>query len=75
MSQCAGRTQKGDRCKREAREGTTYCSIHQEQEARPRSGPESQAASSTLSQDPDWLLKAALGVAAIVVIVLFRIRR
>ncbi len=67
MTQCAGRTQKGDQCKREAREGSDYCSIHQEQEAPPRSEPK--------SRDPDWMLKAALGMAAIAAIVLFRIRR
>jgi hypothetical protein len=73
MSQCAGRTQKGDQCKREAREGSTYCSIHQDQGARPRAAPEREAA--TAAEDPDWMLKAALGFAAIAVIVLFRIRR
>jgi MYXO-CTERM domain-containing protein len=67
MTQCAGKTRKGERCKREAREGSIYCSIHREQEAHPR--PEAK------SQDPDFVLKAALGLAALAAIVLFRIRR
>jgi hypothetical protein len=69
MTQCAGRTQKGDRCKREARAGSAYCSIHLDQEATSRSQSEPK------SRDPDWMLKAALGMAAIAAIVLFRIRR
>jgi MYXO-CTERM domain-containing protein len=70
MAQCAGRTQKGDQCRREAREGSAYCSIHQGQE-------ESQAAtkSEKSRDDPDFVLKAALGLAALAAIVLFRIRR
>ena len=69
MTQCAGKTQKGERCKREAREGSAYCSIHLEQDA--PAGPKSEKS----WDDPDFVLKAALGLAAIAVIVLFRIRR
>jgi hypothetical protein len=69
MTQCAGKTQKGDRCKREARDGSAFCSIHAEQQPRPQSAAEDGA------RDSDWLLKAALGMAAIAAIVLFRIRR
>jgi hypothetical protein len=73
MTQCAGRTQKGEQCRREAREGSAYCSIHQEQEAAPRSEPRFEPQSR--DRDPDWLLKAALGMVAIAAIVFFRIRR
>ena len=74
MTQCAGRTQKGERCKREARAGSAYCSIHQEQEARPR--PEAEAASESAElRDHDWTLRAAVGLAVLAAIVLFRIRR
>jgi len=69
MTQCAGKTQKGERCKREAREGSAYCSIHPEQEARAVPKEENPWG------DPDFVLKAALGLAAIAAIVLFRIRR
>ena len=69
MTQCAGRTQKGERCKREAREGSSCCSIHLEQEARPR-GEHTRA-----EWTSDDVLKAAIGFGLIAAIVLFRIRR
>lgn len=69
MTQCAGKTQKGERCKREAREGSSCCSIHVEQETRPR--PEPIRAEWT----SDDILKAALGFGVIAAIVLLRIRR
>lgn len=69
MTQCAGKTQKGDRCKREAREGSAYCSIHLEQEARP------QADRTRTEWTSDDLLKAAIGFGLIAAIVLLRIRR
>ncbi len=68
MAQCAGKTQKGDRCKRDAREGSAYCAIHQEQEVRPR--PEPSAA-----WDRESLTKAAIGAVLVAAIVFFRIRR
>ena len=68
MTQCAGTTKKGDRCRREAREASTYCAIHQEQEARPRAGR-------SRDWDTDSLTEAAIGAALIAAIVLFRIRR
>ena len=33
MAQCQGTTRKGERCKREAAEGSAYCSIHTDQDA------------------------------------------
>ena len=75
MTQCAGKTQKGERCKREAREGSAYCSIHVEQEANPRPEAAAEPEAASKAQDPDFVLKAALGLAALAAIVLFRIRR
>ena len=75
MNQCAGITLKGERCKREAREGSSYCSIHFE--APPRPSPEPAAASSATEapHDAEWMMKAALGLALVAAIVLFRFRR
>ena len=74
MGQCAGRTQKGEQCRREAREGSSFCSIHQEQASRPRAEPVTAGATTAPSTEPDWL-KAALGFGILAAIVLFRIRR
>jgi len=81
MTQCAGKTRRGERCRREAREGSAYCSIHVEQEAgaareaSPKSEPKSKPRSEKSRDDPEFVLKAALGLAALAAIVLFRIRR
>ncbi len=69
MTQCAGTTQRGERCKREAREGSAYCSIHLEQESRPRG----ERARAEWTSDDLW--KAAIGFGLIAAIVLLRIRR
>lgn len=69
MTQCAGKTQKGDRCKREAREGSPYCSIHFDQEASPEAEP------ARAEWTTDDVLKAAIGFGLIAAIVLLRIRR
>jgi Family of unknown function (DUF5763) len=68
MAQCAGTTQRGDRCKRDAREGSGFCAIHQDQEVRPR-------ADRSVEWDRDSVVKAAIGCALVVAIVFFRIRR
>jgi hypothetical protein len=75
MAQCAGTTQKGERCKRDAREGSSYCSIHFAPQDEPQPEPAAAPRAEASSCDRDWTMKAALGVAAIVAIVLFRIRR
>ncbi len=67
MAQCEGKTKKGDRCKREASEGS-FCSIHQDQAIRERHIPEG-------AWDKDAIMKAALGFALIGALVLFRFRR
>ena len=36
MAQCSGSTKKGDRCKRDARGESPFCTIHQDQEIRAR---------------------------------------
>lgn len=68
MAQCQGKTRKGERCKREARPDSAFCSIHQDQEIRP---PVDDAA----EWDTDAIMKAALGFALVGVILLFRLRR
>ena len=68
MTKCAGKTRKGDRCKRDAKEGSAFCAIHQEQEVR-------RPAERTEEWDTDALLKAALGFALVGAILFFRIRR
>ena len=69
MAQCQGMTKKGERCKREAPDGSAYCSIHLDQEVRARSTP----------VDTEWdreaVMMAALGFALVGAIVLLHIRR
>ena len=69
MTQCRGTTKRGDRCKREAGEGTTFCAIHQDQEVRERKAPTPQ------EWDKDAIVKAAIGFGLVAAIVLFRFRR
>jgi hypothetical protein len=66
--QCRGTTKKGDRCKRDAREGSAFCAIHVHQEGR-----ESHAHSEEWNRDA--LVKAAIGFGLVAAIVLFRFRR
>lgn len=68
MAQCQGKTKKGDRCKRDAREGTSFCAIHQDQEIRART-------ERTGEWDKDAITMAAIGFALVGVIFLFRLRR
>ena len=39
MAQCQGTTKTGDQCKRDARDGSSFCSVHQDQEIRAREAP------------------------------------
>jgi hypothetical protein len=68
VAQCEGKTKKGDRCRRDARGGSAFCSIHLDQEIRARPEPCGE-------WDRDALMKAALGFALVGVIFLFRFRR
>lgn len=69
MTQCRGTTKKGHRCKRDAREGSAFCAIHQEQEVREaRQRP-------TEEWDNEAILKAAIGFGLVAAIFLFRFRR
>ena len=68
MSQCEGKTRKGERCKRDARTGSPFCSIHQDQEVRERTQPSGE-------WDRDAITKAAIGFALVGAIFLFRFRR
>jgi hypothetical protein len=69
VTQCGGTTKKGDRCKRDAREGSPFCAIHQDQEVRER------AQHATEEWDKDALIKAAIGFGLVAAIFLFRFRR
>lgn len=69
MSQCEGTTLKGDRCKREARPGSRWCSIHEDQ------APESARRREPMEWDTDTILKTAVGVALVGAILFFRLRR
>ncbi len=72
MTQCRGTTLKGERCRREAAEGSTYCSLHEGQaERRDARAPEG----TETEWDTAAILETALGVALIGAIVFFRIRR
>lgn len=70
MAQCKGTTKKGDRCKREAGGDSAFCSIHQDQEIRPRSSKVSSE-----EWDTDAIVKAAIGLGLVAAIFLFRFRR
>lgn len=67
MTQCRGTTKRGEQCRREATEGSDYCSIHMDQ-----AGQESFEQE---EWDVDAILKTALGFALIGAVVLFRLRR
>ena len=68
MSQCEGKTRKGERCKRDAKAGSAFCSIHVDQEMRAREAPSGE-------WDRDAIMKAAIGFAVVGAIFLFRFRR
>ena len=70
MAQCRGVTKKGDRCKRDAKEGAEFCAIHLDQEVRKRETPPSKE-----EWDRDDILKAALGFAVLGAIFFFRFRK
>ena len=69
MTQCRGTTKKGDRCRREAREGSDFCAIHQDQEVRER------RERGTEEWDTESVVKAAIGLGLVAAIFLFRFRR
>ena len=69
MARCQGTTKKGDQCKRDAREGSSFCSIHQDQEVRARSAPVSE------EWDREAIMAVALGFAAVGALLLFRMKR
>jgi uncharacterized protein DUF5763 len=69
VGQCQGKTKKGERCRRDAKDDAGFCSIHQDQEVRgrtPREGDE---------WDRDAIMKAAVGFALVGAFLLFRFRR
>lgn len=68
MAQCGGKTRKGARCKREAKEGSAFCSIHVAQEIRARK-------ERTAEWDADAILEVSLGLALVAALLLFRLRR
>jgi len=68
VTQCQGRTRKGEQCKREALRDSAFCSIHIDQEIRP-------PAEDPTEWDQDAILKAALGFAVVAAILLLRCKR
>ena len=70
MAQCKGTTRKGERCKRDAREGSDFCSIHLDQEIRARSEPTGAG-----EWDRDAIIKAAIGFALVGAVLFWRIRK
>jgi hypothetical protein len=68
VAQCEGKTKKGERCRRDAREGSGFCVIHQDQEIRAR-------VERTGEWDRDAIMKAAIGFALVGAIFVFRFRR
>lgn len=70
MAQCEGTTKKGDRCKRDARAGSPFCAIHQDQEIRPRG-----AKIETETWDTDSIVKAAIGFGLVAALFLYRFKR
>lgn len=69
MAQCQGTTRKGAQCKRDAADGSAFCSIHQDQAIRPPGTQED------VEWDRDAMWAAALGFALVGAILFFRIRR
>jgi len=69
VTQCRGKTKKGDRCKRDARDASAFCSIHQDQEVRERAQRPAE------EWDRDAIVKAAIGFGLVAAIFLFRFRR
>ncbi len=81
MAKCQGPTKKGDRCKREAREDSPFCSTHADQELPEQATPESSA---TEGEDSpysceEWnyetVMAVAVGFALVAVMLLLRPRR
>jgi hypothetical protein len=68
VAQCEGKTKKGERCRRDAKDGSAFCSIHVDQEIRERAQPSGE-------WDTDAIMKAAIGFALVGAIFLFRFRR
>jgi hypothetical protein len=62
MSQCRGKTKKGDRCRREASESSRYCSTHQPVTGEPKSG-------SSWDDDLSDSAKTVLGLAIAAIVV------
>jgi hypothetical protein len=69
VAQCQGRTRKGAQCKRDASEGSAFCTIHVDQAVRAPSAKEA------VEWDRDAVMKAALGLALVGAILFFRLRR
>lgn len=69
MAQCQGITRKGEQCKRDAPEGSAYCSIHQDQAVR---APRAREA---VEWDREAIMATAMGFALVGVIVWLGIKR
>jgi hypothetical protein len=70
VAQCQGTTRRGERCKRDAREGSAFCAIHLDQEVRARA-----EATGAGDWDKEAIVKAAVGFAVVGAILFFGLRR
>ena len=68
MAQCRGTTKSGDRCKRDASEGSEYCGFHEDQAGEPAAAEAAHDGSSS-DRSTDLILVGAVAVA------LFALRR
>lgn len=68
MAQCHGMTKSGERCKRDASEGSEYCGFHGDQADTPTDG-ESGGGGGSADRPTDLILVGAVAVA------LFALRR
>ncbi len=75
MARCAGKTRSGTRCKRDAVEGSAYCTLHEEQDAVDGAGGDSPGAGADSYRSPTSDALIVLGVAAATWAVLRRVLR
>ena len=73
MAQCRGKTQKGERCKREAVAGAAYCSMHAPGTS--SANEEAEAGSEVNGDELSDGWKVALGFAVFGAIVLLALKR
>ena len=71
MARCEGITQSGEQCKLEARPGSRFCHLHQEDDEESRSG-ETQSQEAQELELEDFMPLLVAGAATLAFIVLFK---